>query len=123
MSEQTEAAVTQRQKRRVPRWAWWVLGGIFVFMAVMVAVAVANPTPEKVDYQAQALAACHNAVRDQLKSPSTADFGGDTWTGDTPPITMHGHVDAQNGFGATVRIDWACTYDGTTGKVTAIQQR
>ena len=53
------------------------------------------------------------AVKDQLKSPSTADFckytemtatnlGGNKWK-------ITGWVDAQNSFGATVRENWTVT--------------
>ncbi len=53
------------------------------------------------------------AVKDQLKSPSTADFckytemtatnlGGDKWK-------ITGWVDAQNSFGATIRENWTVT--------------
>lgn len=54
-----------------------------------------------------------NAVKEKLKSPSTAQFcttteatigrNGNTWT-------VKGWVDAQNGYGATVRANFAVTF-------------
>lgn len=58
-------------------------------------------------------------VKKNLKSPSTADFcssreckvskSGDVWT-------VTGWVDAQNGFGATIRSDYTVSfeYDGSS---------
>jgi len=51
--------------------------------------------------------ACHNAVKDRLKSPGTAQFGGEFLREATTPELV-GWVDAQNGFGALVRSDWVC---------------
>lgn len=56
---------------------------------------------------------CKQAVEQQLKSPSTADF---PWTADKVArnpndpnsFVVLGHVDAQNAFGATLRADWIC---------------
>lgn len=63
--------------------------------------------------EATAVPVCENAVRDQLKSPATAQF---TVTGkyvggpdDNVSGTIEGTVDSQNGFGALVRSDWTCT--------------
>lgn len=52
---------------------------------------------------------CREAVLDQLKAPSSAEFerlatistGNATWT-------VRGQVDSQNGFGAQVRTEFAC---------------
>jgi hypothetical protein len=54
----------------------------------------------------------HEAVQQNLKSPSTADFVDDdvvTKTDDGYKVT--GSVDAENGFGATVRVDYEVTED------------
>jgi hypothetical protein len=54
------------------------------------------------------------AVKDMLKSPSTADFcDNDTVSKDedTEGYIVEGCVDAQNGFGATVRIDYTVYLD------------
>ena len=64
--------------------------------------------------KAAARNACHKQVEAQLKSPSTAKFESlfdftalqnDAHT----KWTLRGHVDSQNGYGATVRAEWVCT--------------
>lgn len=54
-----------------------------------------------------AKSACQDWVEDQLKAPSTADFGGVNVSG-VGPWTVTGYVDAENSFGANVRTAWAC---------------
>lgn len=61
-------------------------------------------------------------VTDNLKSPSTADFGG-AFSGEyqSPEDNVvdlgggkfraSGWVDAQNSFGATIRSNWTCTVE------------
>jgi len=57
--------------------------------------------------------ACTDAVSQQLKAPSSADFQGKldvnyrTTGGDN--IIVIGYVDAENSFGAKLRTDWTCT--------------
>jgi hypothetical protein len=63
------------------------------------------------DLSAMASVICNGFVRDQLRAPSTADFplldfvatrrGGNRWM-------IQSYVDAQNGFGATVRTHFLC---------------
>lgn len=55
----------------------------------------------------EAISQCEESIRQQLKSPSTAEFhsnasGSGTWT-------VIGTVDAQNSFGAKVRSSYQCT--------------
>jgi hypothetical protein len=52
--------------------------------------------------------ACHGAIKDRLKSPGTAAFGGEFLRESTTP-ELTGWVDSQNGFGALVRSTWVCT--------------
>lgn len=80
--------------------------------------AEAPPKPE--DRSNMAYIQCEDAVKQRLKSPSTADF---PYFADTALRNAHnsnsyvigGHVDAQNGFGATIRADWICqiAYSGS----------
>jgi hypothetical protein len=56
--------------------------------------------------------ACHDKIKDRLKSPSTAEFEGLFDAGieqGSTAWTITGHVDSQNGFGATVRSEYTCT--------------
>lgn len=55
----------------------------------------------------EAIRYCEDAVRDQLRSPSTAAF--DSESTDSNPYRVSGTVDAENGFGATVRNNFSCT--------------
>jgi len=61
------------------------------------------------DLSFEASTMCQQIVTSRLTSPSTADFGGwlradnGRWR-----YLSSGHVDAQNGFGATVRARFAC---------------
>lgn len=71
------------------------------------------------DNKSMALVMAQGWVKDRLKSPGTADFGG-VWGGDfqrpddcvtvldANTFRVRGWVDAQNGFGATVRTDFNC---------------
>lgn len=52
--------------------------------------------------------ACEQQVKENLKSPSTADFTGTDATG-SGPFTVTGEVDSQNGFGAMVRSSFECS--------------
>lgn len=56
--------------------------------------------------------ACHDAVKEKLKSPGTAQFGGEFRRESTTP-ELTGYVDSQNGFGALVRTTWVCTGTAT----------
>lgn len=57
--------------------------------------------------------ACEGLVRDQLKSPATAQFTVEPYGVGGPDNnlqgTVRGTVDSQNGFGALVRSDWICS--------------
>lgn len=69
--------------------------------------------------EGEARFACEEFVSDQLKSPRTAEFTRPTVTGagvDTWDVV--GSVDAENSFGATVRIDYSCTVRGADGTAT-----
>jgi hypothetical protein len=59
---------------------------------------------------------CHKAVLAQLKAPSTARWAGDDKQrlddgGMTGPVqyVIDGHVDAENGFGAMIRLSYTCS--------------
>jgi hypothetical protein len=64
---------------------------------------------------AGAIDVCHQAVEEQLKAPGTADFGGETVTNVGDRYTVIGHVDAENGFGAQLRSEWACDATWVSG--------
>lgn len=50
--------------------------------------------------------ACQNAVKNNLKAPSTADFIG---VPQVDGMYIRGQVDAENSFGANLRASFRCT--------------
>lgn len=52
---------------------------------------------------------CNDFVKDRLKSPSTAHFPSDTSSHVGNTWTVHGSVDSENGFGASLRSTFTCT--------------
>lgn len=57
---------------------------------------------------------CHDRIKQQLKSPSTAKCEGlfdfiAVQSADHKDWMVSGHVDAQNAFGAKLRTNWTCT--------------
>ena len=88
-----------------------LIGGAAVLIALValfVAIAVDPKMPSSKATDGDAIVACRDAVKDQLKAPSTAEFSGEsvTWQGSRATVT--GSVDAENSFGAQVRTDWTC---------------
>lgn len=71
------------------------------------------------------LVKCRDVVRGQLKSPSTAKFPGSLESNEQARETEDGervwagYVDSQNGFGATVRTAFICTYSPATQEFVA----
>lgn len=64
-------------------------------------------------YDADYISSAHEAVQAKLKSPSTADFCGNDIVNDSPATDANdgdkivmGCVNAQNGFGAIVEVDY-----------------
>lgn len=54
---------------------------------------------------------CEDAIRSQLRSPSSAEFVDGVTKDDgalVPTFVVTGQVDAMNAFGATVRQSWTC---------------
>lgn len=93
--------------------------------AVLVAIAAslnsgpADPGPQRpqpaVEVEVSrgtATVICERAVADRLRSPSTAEFGRPSVTVTSSGARVTGHVDAENGFGATVRADYLCVVEG-----------
>ena len=67
---------------------------------------------------------CEDLVKDSLRAPSTAKFPGIFSGGrdyrfniETGKAVYTSYVDAQNGFGAMLRSDFACSYDLSSNQV------
>lgn len=90
------------------------LGGLILAgVATLVVVgALVPPDSDSGLDRIEAIVDCHFAVKDVLKAPSTAEFVGRerfARVGGGEYI-VHGEVDAQNAFGATLRNDYRCTF-------------
>jgi hypothetical protein len=60
----------------------------------------------------EAIAACEHFVSEDLKAPSSADFPlyrDDRVTNIGKVYTVSGYVDAENSFGAKLRLNYTCT--------------
>ena len=56
--------------------------------------------------------ACRTEVLKQLKSPGSARWAGERIASEgLAGYTVNGELDAQNGFGALVRLSYTCTVD------------
>ncbi|MEU6204606.1 hypothetical protein ABZ814_13575 [Micromonospora musae] len=92
---------------RSRRW-WWIAAAVVVVLAAGGGVAYAvMPGDED-----KAVEQCQQAISDQLKAPSTAEYGEPAVTSEDGNFGTYyevtGVVDAENGFGATVRGDYRC---------------
>lgn len=91
----------------------WLLAGFGVFIVLGVIGNLLAGRGTTGDERRDAALICHNYVRDNLKSPSSANFPpADAST--AVPISggdyeVTSYVDAQNVFGAMVRNDYVCT--------------
>ena len=61
----------------------------------------------------QAKKACEAYVKTQLKTPSTAKFSGEEYF--STDHSVHGNVDAQNEFGASIRSLFSCSVSHVGG--------
>lgn len=77
--------------------------------AAALALAACSYSDEPDKYGAQVM--CEDFVEDRLRSPGSADFQRPDSTIEvgTNEWQVSGSVDAENGFGALVRIDYVCT--------------
>lgn len=71
--------------------------------------------------QREAEDACKDLVRQQLKSPGSADFQDPGISGQGGTYTIVGTVDSQNSFGALVRLGYTCDMSGGTGTATVTE--
>ncbi|MDE0853965.1 MAG: hypothetical protein OSA97_06045 [Nevskia sp.] len=108
-----------------------VLGGLLVIgLPLFLVVRGCAPTTQEGDYRIDACNAAVQVVREQLKSPSTADFPG-CWAGDYTigsdvdkvNFVVGGYVDAENSFGAKLRTRYIVklSRSGSSFSVTSVQ--
>lgn len=88
---------------------WKILAGAAVAIIVVACCSGAFSDDDEPSTGA-ALAACKNAVKGQIKNPSTADFATlDTTITDT---SISGEVTAENDFGAEKTLRYRCAISG-----------
>lgn len=96
-------------------------GCLFLFLVpILIIVAIYTFTPKDSSRTDGYLAesACEDAVRNQLRSPSTAKFDS-SHSGSGSSFSVTGSVDAENGFGATVRAYYSCSVTVSGGEAVA----
>ncbi|WP_346007155.1 hypothetical protein [Janibacter terrae] len=88
----------------------WVLLGVAIVALVIFACCSGAFTDDDDPSSGAALTACRNAVKAQIKNPSTADFAVlDTTITDT---SISGEVTAENDFGGEKTLRYRCTISG-----------
>lgn len=103
-------------------------GVLFIVLVIIFIVGVKFGTPDAppvspvseaaakiTSQQDEAKWQCRRFVERDLKAPSTASFQDardfTVWGTDSGPYGVKGYVDAQNSFGAKLRIDFTCTLE------------
>jgi hypothetical protein len=86
--------------------------GIVFLLGVASAFCPSSKTASQGEDPIAAYVMCEQFVKERLKAPATAEFGGYVNSTVTPKGTGHfavsGYVDAQNSFGAKLRSRFAC---------------
>lgn len=94
-------------------------------MAVMLVLVILAGCGEGQKPDILAWVACKDAIKAQLKAPSTAEFPSFDpafATVRTSSVTIVSYVDAENSFGAKLRQDWRCEVDYDAAKNTVSVQ-
>jgi hypothetical protein len=92
----------------------WIIGAVVVFGVIGSCESMLGMKGDS-DY----ITSAHEYVDSQLKSPATASWceNDKVTTNDAGNKIVMGCVDAENGFGATVRIVYSVTEDKDTNVV------
>ena len=110
---------------------FWVIGAVVVILILgtltMCNSILNSPTKTGTTAAAEspqhiAMIACRNAVKAQLKSPSSAQFSGETVEAAGSIWKVKGNVDADNSYGAAMRLTYQCNVDGSSAVVTYLTQ-
>jgi len=104
----TDPTSTEETKPRRQPWMLYAIGAVILLcIAAFVFPAVKGDKTDGFDAQV----VCRDFVRDRLKAPSTADFSDVDHTGSAPTFTVTGNVDAENSFGAMLRMRFTCVVE------------
>jgi hypothetical protein len=118
MSTVEDSAESRLTSHTAPRKLWpWLLAAVVAFALVSAGawfLTRSDPAPPATSTTTieGAYVACEDAVRLRLKAPGTAQFGGRQASTTNPnqiPIYVTGWVDAENSFGALLRMEYECT--------------
>lgn len=118
-------AQPDEHRRRVDRWVIGIVIGAFVVLAfVACTVGSINSGNRDSDTEYEAIAQCEARIDGLLKAPSTASYQTEA-SPQSGSWIVTGSVDAENGFGATVRSNFQCTVtidgDRATTKVDSFE--
>jgi hypothetical protein len=94
------------------------LGAVAVIALIVVVMLSGSDSSER-DHSTMAVIQCQHFVRDRLRAPSTADFpflDHSTRSAGSDRYVVTSYVDAQNGFGATIRNNWRCEIQFSGGE-------
>lgn len=85
--------------------------GVILLCACILSACSSSPAPAEPDPNV-AFIVCRDAMQAQLRAPATAAFASlsDSTVTETADqqVEVRSHVDAQNGFGATIRMAYTC---------------
>lgn len=109
--------VVTKEKTLYERVPGWVVVALFVVAGGLGALAFAlRDSSPATGTEREARSACHQFVERRLKSPGSAEFGGEAVAGPGPIWKVTGSVDSQNSFGTKVRNRYVCEADYADGK-------
>lgn len=125
-----QPAKTTGPSKTTPRYVY-VMAAVFAALVVIGAIGSAldeepeRPAPATTEKRSPSVGyggvLCEQAVRNQLASPSSADFERPTVINSTSTsLTLAAEFDAQNTFGATVRSSYTCRLSGTGDNLTVL---
>jgi hypothetical protein len=88
-------------------WGLFAILGLVALCGLSILIKTINGDGDVPDGN-DAQVACKHFVEQRLKAPSTAGFSGLSHSGSDTRWTVTGVVDAENSFGAKLRMDWTC---------------
>ena len=93
--------------------------GLFVIIAIIDSLTPKSKQDRIKSDEISAHVRAEEFIRAQLKSPRKAKFSSILWNADETRVMrlgkdkykVNGWVEAQNSFGATLRVGWVCTVE------------
>lgn len=109
----TEAAACPHCGAKMPRPRVWpkVIGAVIAVPVLLFGFELINVIINGPNLKAEAESQCQDAISSILKSPSSASFSDTSASKYGDGYMVRGSVDAQNGFGASIRSTFTCEFD------------